>query len=143
MDSMEFPVRIMAFEALIALAQSYGDIDKALLWVERAKNESAAHNVADAAWCLHEITLRLVQGNDQAVNDTIRYLITHYRNDEAVMQSLQQLFIQLGLFNPDGTPSAALLRMQADKQTEEPKIWTPDGGASAGSAAASKLWMPD
>jgi hypothetical protein len=143
MDSMPFPVRIMAFESLIANTQSYGDIEKALLWVERAKAESAAQNVADAAWCLHEITLRLVQGNDQAVNDTIRYLITHYRNDESVMQSLQQLFVQLGLFNPDGTPSAALMRMQAEKQAEEPKIWTPDGGTPVGSAAPSKLWVPD
>ena len=144
-DSMPFPVRIMAFEALISTSQGSGEFEEALLWVERAKNESATQNVPDAAWCLHEIMLRLMQGEDKAAHEIIQYVATKYRNDAAVMQSLQQLFVQLGMLNPDGTPSAALLQAQAEsaKQSEKQTLWTSDGGTSTGSANASKLWIPD
>ena len=144
-DSMEFPVRIMAFEVLIAASQESGDFEQALLWVERGKSETAMQNISDAAWYLHEITLQLMNKNAQGANDAIRYLTTHYGNDAEVMRSLQELFVQLGLMNPDGTPSAAASRMMAEKaaQPAEPTIWTPDSAAPAGNAAASKLWVPD
>lgn len=143
MDSMEFPVRIMAFESLITAAQASGDIEKALLWVERAKGESAAQNIADAAWCLHEIALRFMQGNGEAMNKTVQYLMTHYKNDNTVMESLFRLFVQLGILGPNGAFSDEFLQIQAEQKAEEQKIWTPDGGTPPGSAAASKLWVPD
>ena len=142
-DSMPFPARVMAFEALIAASHGKGDIEQALLWVERAKNESATQGVADAAWCFHEITLQLAQGNHDAVEPIIRYLVTKYRNDSAVMDALHELFIRIGLLNPDGTLPTASAQAQSRQQTEEPKIWTPDGSTSAGSAAPPKLWVPD
>jgi hypothetical protein len=142
MDSMEFPARIMAFEALITNAQAHGEFDEAMIWIDRAKNESAAQNIPDAAWCLHEIMLRLIQGNTEAAHDVIQYVATKYRNNPDVMQSLQELFVRLGMMNPDGTPSAALLQAEAEKEAESQKIWTPDGGTSS-SGTASKLWVPD
>jgi hypothetical protein len=145
MDSMPFPVRIMAFESLITAAHAEARIDDALLWLERAKAESVAQNLSDAAWYLHEITLHLVQGNGQGAHDAIQYLTTNYGNDADVMHSLQELLMQLGFFNRDGTPSAALSRAMEEtrQQPVEQQIWTPDGTASAGSAAPSKLWVPD
>jgi len=141
MDSMPFPTRVMAFEALIPAAQAKGDFEQALLWVERAKNESAAQNVPDAAWCLHEIMLRLMQRNPEAASEVTQYLLTHYGNDATVMNALRELFVRIGMMNPDGSPSAAA--MQAESQEEEQRIWTPDSGAPAGSTASSKLWVPD
>jgi len=146
MDSMPFPVRIMAFESLITAAQVEARVEDALLWLERAKAESVANNLSDAAWYLHEITLHLVQGNGQGAYDAIQYLTTNYGHDADVMQSLQELLTQLGFFNRDGTPSAALARAmtKTGQQSEQPQqIWTPDGNASAASAAPSKLWVPD
>jgi len=146
MDSMEFPVRIMAFEALITTAQTDGDIEEALLWVERAKNESAAQNVPDAAWCLHEATLRLSQGNNEAFQHVIQYLMENYRNDADVMGALQELFVRMGVLNPDGTPSAAFVQSQAaaaHEPTSHQGLWTPGGSESSGAAATSKLWVPD
>ena len=142
MDSMPFPARVMAFEALIAGSQGKGNIEEALLWVERAKNESAAQNVPDAAWCLHEITLLLIQGNKRA-NEVIQYVVTKYRNDETVMDALHELFVRIGMLNPDGTPSAAFLQTQAEQQAAEQKLWTPESNAPAGSDSPSKLWVPD
>jgi len=145
MDSMPFPTRIMAFEALISTSQGKGDFENALLWVERAKNESAAQDIPDAAWCLHEILLRLMQGDTKTAHDVIQYVVTKYRDDVAVMNALQELFVRIGMLNPDGTPSAAFMQAQAAQQAEEQeqKIWTPDGSTPSGSAASSKLWVPD
>ena len=143
MDSMQFAFRVMAFEALIAASQGQGDFAGALLWVERAKKESATQGIVDAAWCLHEITLMLSKGDVPAAFDVIEYLMTNYRNDEAIMNALQALFVQMGMLNPDGTPSPALRQAQMQRQTEEQKIWTPDGSAFSDSGAPSKLWVPD
>jgi len=145
MDSMPFPTRIMAFEALISTSQGKGDFENALLWVERAKNESAANDIPDAAWCLHEILLLLMKGDTSVAFEVIQYVATKYRDDASVMNALQELFVRIGMLNPDGTPSAAFVQAQAAQQAEEQeqKIWTPDGSAPTGSPASSKLWVPD
>ena len=143
MDSMPFPNRVMAFEALITTSQAKGKYTDALLWVERAKNESETQGIPDAAWCLHEILLWLMLGDTRASHSVIQYVITKYRNDATVMGALQELFVRIGMLNPDGTPSAALSQAQAGPQAEEQKLWTPNGNLPAGSAAASKLWIPD
>ena len=146
MDSMTFEVRVMAFEALISTAQERREYAEALLWLERAKSESEAQNVPDAAWCLHEIVLRLMQGETKTAFEVIQYVSTKYRDNESVMQSLHELFVQMGMFNPDGTPSAALMQAQEERRVNGPAdqaIWTPDGGAASGGAGASKLWVPE
>ncbi|MCL2005387.1 MAG: hypothetical protein FWG73_04400 [Planctomycetaceae bacterium] len=144
MDSMPFPPRIMAFEAMIGASQSNRDIEQALLWVERAKNECAAKSIPDAAWYLHEVTLNLASGNSPGVSNAINYLVTNFGEDADVMSSLQELFVQLGMFNPDGTPTAAWLEAMQSSHSpgqEEPRLWTPDGEVP--SANPSKLWTPD
>ena len=145
-DSMPFPVRVTAFEALITASQMNQDFEKALLWIERAKSESVAQNVPDAAWYLHEITLQLMQNNAHGASDAMRHLMTHYRNDATVMDALKELLVQLGFFNPDGTPSAALAQAQAEAERlpeSRQGIWTPDGSPSPDTTGASKIWIPD
>lgn len=145
-DSMPFPTRIMAFEALITAAQADEDFDHALQWVERAKDESRSQNVPDAAWYLHEITLQLAKGNGQLAHDAIKYLVTNYEDNAAVMESLQELFIRLGMLNPDGTPSAGLAKTLAPitPQPNAPDFWSPsDVAPSNPGAPPSKLWVPD
>ena len=148
MDAMEFSVRFMAFEAVISAAQNGGNFEQALLWVERAKSESVAQNVPDAAWYLHEISLGLMLGKAEITGNAIKYLWKHYRDDEVVMGSLRELLAQLGMLNSDGTPTAmwmqTLTQMQKEEaRAEERKIWTPDSELPGGSAAPSKLWVPD
>jgi len=145
LDSMDFETRIMAFNALISAAQENGKIEQALLWVERAKNESAAKEISVAAWYFHEITLHLAQRNGEAASAAIAYLLKNHRDDPHVMESLQELFVQLGMFNPDGTPSPAWTKALAGATTpvEEKQIWTPDNVMPAADGAPSKLWVPD
>ena len=148
-DTMPFPVRVMAFETLISASQGKGDFDNALLWIERAKNESATQDIPDAAWCLHEITMRLVQGNSREADKVIRYVLTKYRDDASVMEAMQELFVRIGLLNPDGTPSAAFMRAQAQERggispsVEPQSIWTPDSAAPMDVTGTSKLWVPE
>jgi len=68
-----------------------------------------------------------------------------------VMDAMQELFVRIGLLNPDGTPSAAFMKAQAEERgtyasqhpVEQQGIWTPDGATPTGSGASSKLWVPD
>jgi Flp pilus assembly protein TadD len=151
MNSMPFPVRVLAFETLINVSETAGKIDEALLWVERAKNESAAQSppIPDAAWRLHEITLRLMQGDIGSAEKVFQYLTVNYRNDPNVMGALQELFVRLGMLNPDGTPSAAMQRAKHEPAAvppQEAELWTPEAGSRmppAQTGGAPKLWVPE
>ncbi|MDR3182399.1 MAG: hypothetical protein LBT89_05660 [Planctomycetaceae bacterium] len=150
MDSMPFEARLVAFEALLETALANGDYEEALLWIDRGRNESAAHNIPDAAWCLHEIPVRLRLGQSDRVQSLVSYLTRTYKNDADVMQALRNLYVQLGILNPDGTMSAAAQRLAMQQGAAvavgEPQnsaeIWTPEASASAGTAG-SKLWVPE
>ncbi len=145
MKDMPFPLRVHAFESLIGIEQALRNSEEALLWIEKAKNEAAELGFPDAGWCLHEIPIRLSLGQIEQAHDTINYLVKNYGKDDRVMQALQHLFVQLGLLNPDGTPSAAMQR-RAEAATASPAasggLWTPDT-AAAPSDGDSKLWTPD
>ena len=150
LDSMEFAIRVMAFESLIAYTQADNNFEQALLWVERAKSESVAKDISAAAWYFHEITLHLTLKNGQAASEAIAYLLKNHGNDPRVMESLQELFVQLGMFNPDGTPSAAWTQAISAQtqaasvnQPEGQPLWTPNSALPPSGAAPSKLWVPD
>ena len=146
LDSMDFEIRIMAFEALIADSHRNGNVEQAFLWVDRAKNESTAKGISVAAWYIHEITLHLSQGNGKEASAAIAYLMKNHGDEPDVMEALHKLFIQLGMFNPDGTPSEAWSRAlsngQADREAEQ-QIWTPDAAVPGNTTPPSKLWVPD
>ncbi len=151
--SMPVEARAVAFESLVGISRGMNDLEDALLWIERAKNEAEECGITDAGWCLHEIPIRLGLGQFEKVRETIDYVIKKYGHDDNVMQGLHNLFIQLGILNSDGTPAAgfaqraqqaAMAEQQAGASPQE-GIWTPDGGGSApvGNGGASKLWTPD
>jgi hypothetical protein len=144
MDSVPIPLRFLAFESLIGIAKGLGAMEEALLWIEKAKNESAANNVPDAGWCLHEIPILLMQGQLENAQNRIQYVIRKYSKDQRVMQALQQLFVELGMLNPDGTPAAMMQQEAAAAPASTPGIWTPDASGAAGAnSSGSKLWTPD
>lgn len=132
-NEMEPKVRQIAFELLILVAKNSERIEEALLWIDKAKNETPEKEPNYAALCLHEIPLRLIHGEGEKANEVINELVHLHGRDERVMQALQNLFVQLGILNPDGTPSAAL----ANRMQEPMNV------ADAQPAAKSKLWVPD
>ncbi|MDR0870307.1 MAG: hypothetical protein LBN39_05890, partial [Planctomycetaceae bacterium] len=103
-----------------------------LLWIEKAKNEITPEQPAFAGLALHEIPLRMLRGESEAANELINELVRHHGRNEQVMRALQGLFVQLGILNPDGTPTAVVTQQQnksvnvADVQPAASKLWVPD-----------------
>lgn len=160
MNDMPVQARMLAFESLIGIARGNNDLEGSLRWIEKAKNEAAELRTSDAVWCLHEIPIRLGLGQLEKAHEVINDIVKRHGHDQRIMQSLHQLFVQLGFLNPDGTPSAAIRRGDqlsdelsgesmgnpvADSESSNSGgLWTPgDEAPTGGGSGASKLWTPD
>lgn len=155
MSDTPIQARMLAFESLIGIARGNSNLDDALLWIEKAKNEAVELKTSDAVWCLHEIPIRLGLGQLEKAHEAINDIVKRHGHDQRIMQSLHQLFVQLGFLNPDGTPSAATRRgdqmvgetslSDADSETSTSGgIWTPGNDTpSESGTGSSKLWTPD
>ncbi|GHT23721.1 protein disulfide-isomerase [Planctomycetales bacterium] len=143
LDSVVFEIRLLAFENLIETAIANGDYDKALLWIDRGRNESAAKNIPDAAWCLNELRIRVILGQADEFQRLVTHLVTHYKNDARVMQALRELYISLGIINQDGTVNPAVAQQAQEQPAAAGGIWTPEQAAPANAGGTSKLWVPD
>ena len=142
MKDMPSQARNIAFEGLYEIGVSAGRFEEALEWIEKAKNEAMEEKRSDAVWNLREITILLSLGRAEEVHAALQHLVHEHGKEQGVMQALNNLFIRLGLVNPDGTPTARALRSQEPQQSEPAAgLWTPDAAAPTGNA--SKLWVPD
>lgn len=156
-NSMPIPARLLAFESLVGIARGNNDLEDALLWIERAKNEAIELKTSDAIWCLHEIPVCLGLGQLERAHAAINDLVRRHGHDERVMQALHQIFVQLGFVNPDGTPRTPMRQggdptSMQDVESVPPEsasatggLWTPGGNATSENPASgsSKLWTPD
>lgn len=156
MKSMPPEARFLAFNTLIRVAQSERNLEEALLWIDRAKNECAELQLSPAAWKIASIGVYLGMGKMQEAQEVIQDVIARHGNEPEAMQMLQELFVGLGLMNPDGTPRGPQQAAPAPPGTQavqapgtsqpaprpESALWTPDGEAPKQSGG-SKLWTPD
>ncbi|MDR2440149.1 MAG: hypothetical protein LBE12_12385 [Planctomycetaceae bacterium] len=145
-NTIPFPVRELAFEILILIAQNINQYDTALEWIEKAKKEAALNNSPDAVFFLHEIPIRLVQGQIQKFQDIVNYLVTNYSQDEKIMTLLRNVFVQFGIMNSDGTPNNSIIQnvlqtTQTNLSPEINKIWTPESVTKDNNR--TKLWIPE
>jgi len=150
----DYPIRALAFRVLLNNAEDRDDYDDALLWIERAKNEVMELKLyrSIAEWDIAELMVRIKQRNQSETSRLIDYIMRAHRDNPQAMMAMQQLFIQLGLINPDGTPTEFARRAprrQAvaptpDQQpARESKLWTPDGSSDSSGGGSSGLWTPD
>ncbi len=124
-----YAIRREAIRWLIQNAQVDSDLDLTLSLIEQAKNEAAQVKESDAMFNILEIPLRLALADTVKAQEVITHVLTAHRNEREAMEQIQQLFVNLGLMNPDGTPAAMPQHMQpTEPQPAEP---------------ASKLWVPD
>ncbi|MDR2755504.1 MAG: hypothetical protein LBC20_07325 [Planctomycetaceae bacterium] len=145
-NTMPFPVRELAFETLILITQKTDQLDVALEWIEKAKQEAALNNSPDAIFFLHEISIRLELGQIQKFSEAVNYLFVNYGQDEKVMLLLRNIFIQFGIMNSDGTPNNYPLQntqqiIQAELPPEHNKLWTPEFAIK--DQPPAKLWTPE
>jgi hypothetical protein len=135
-EDMPPQVRHIAFELMILISRNANRLEDALQWIADAKEETKEGEMTFAALCLHEIPLRLLSGQGIEANKTIEYLVTRHGKDQRIMQSLQNIFVQLGLMNPDGTPSSRFEEAAAITEVSP-------AAKSSPAPAATKLWVPD
>ncbi|TWU58910.1 hypothetical protein Poly51_16900 [Rubripirellula tenax] len=138
------PARLLAYMSLINAAENSTE---ALELMEKAKAFAESKDIPISNLLLSEIGLRLQAGDGPGFQNTLQTLTTRYGNEPEVMARLQQMLIQFGLINPDGSP-------RGGRPAQQPAaaagggLWTPDGGggpAPAGppeSGGGSKLWVP-
>ena len=156
-NSMPNEARFLAFDTLIRVAQAEQNFEEAITWIDRAKSESAEMKVSAAPWKIASVGIYLAMGEGDKAQDAVQDVVTHHSQEPEAMQMLQELFVGLGLMNPDGTPRGPAGAGMAAGSTPpgtpgaaapEPKpassgLWTPDSEAGGGSGTASKLWTPD
>ncbi|MDR1962220.1 MAG: hypothetical protein LBQ50_00375 [Planctomycetaceae bacterium] len=141
-NAMSHQIRSIAFETLIVLAKDSNRVEEALNWIEKGKKEAAENHLPDAGLLLHEIPIRLILGQYDKADEVIGTVSTKYGRNENVMQALQNIFIQLGMMNPDGTPTTWLQELQSENVTIKPDgIWTPE--TITKNNRTSKLWTPE
>ncbi len=164
-DSMPKEARFLAFNVLVRVAQAEQNLEEALVWIDRAKSECETLKVSPGIWKVASIGVYLGMGDTTNAQAVIQDVVLHHGKEEDTMRVLQELFVNLGLMNPDGTmrvpgpagsaptapPGAVSGSMSgaagmAAKASSPPSdgLWTPDGGGSSGGGgSASKLWTPD
>ena len=133
--------RFLAFEGLIDVCLRTEKLEEALEWIEKAKNEAMEEKRSDAVWNFREVTILLSLGRAAESHAALQHLINEHGREEGVMQALNQLFVRLGLINPDGTPTARAMQSREPQQVSG--LWTPDAEAGVPAENASKLWTPD
>ena len=137
--------RHIAFEGILDACFQYGNLEEALEWIEKAKNEAKEGRLSDAAWDFHEITVLFgLRRADEAFAKT-EHLAEEHGREEGVLQALNNLFVQLGLINPDGTPTVRTRQLREAQKAEAAAggLWTPDSETGISAGNTSKLWTPD
>ncbi len=138
------PAKLLAYMSMVNAAETSSE---AIECLEKAKSFAESNGIPIANLLLSEIGLRLSAGDGPGFQKTLQTLTSRYGNEPEVMARLQQMLMQYGLINPDGSPRGGRAPQQAAAPAGGGGLWTPDGGGSADSPSAapaggSKLWVP-
>lgn len=138
--------KAMVSRAYQSLIQTSSSPEAALEVAEKAKAWAESANVSDAPFLLSELHRHLEMGNVRGFENTIQTIYTKHQNDTNVMMYLQQILIELGLLNPDGSPrqgpgrgpaGGAIRGGRPSAAQESPLAIEPSSGSTG-----SKLWLP-
>lgn len=136
----------MISRAYQSLMQTSDAPEESLKWSERAKAWAQSVGVSNAPFLLAELQSHLEMGDIRGFESTVQAIATQHQHDQDVMMYLQQILMELGLINPDGTPRQAGRRPGPAGRaaggppatSETPLSIEPAGPAPGG----SKLWLP-
>lgn len=129
------------------LAQTEEDPQRAIQYIMQGRDAAEAAGQSCAWWDLSELSFRFARGEGNQVQRLVQHIQQRHFEEPGVAESLTQIFVQLGILRPDGTPVPPPPVQQepiiaaADQPEPEPgKLWTPD---SQGPGGEKKLWTPD
>lgn len=141
-DATDENSKAMVSRAYQSLIQTSPAPEAALEVAAKAKTWAESAGVSDAPFLLSELHRHLEMGNVAAFENTIQTIYAKHQNDTNVMMYLQQILVELGLLNPDGSPrsGAAVGGARGGRQSapqESPLSIQPSSGGTGG-----KLWLP-
>ncbi|WP_417740038.1 protein-disulfide isomerase [Rosistilla oblonga] len=151
-DLGEDEVRIKP-HAYISLIDVTSDEEKAMELLAEAKTWAKANGVSHAPMLLNECVRRVQSGDSEGFQSVVQEIIADFSNDAAVMGQLQQMLVELGLINPDGSPRQGPPQggapMGVGSEPPAPPagggggLWTPDSPTPPQTPGeGSKLWVP-
>ncbi len=129
------------------LAQIEPDANKALAYLEQARQASEAAKKSTAPWDLAELSLRLAQDDVPEADRLLHHIRNEHMREPGVAQALMQILVEAGIIGPDGRPTAPAGReapgivVPSAAAAEPGKIWTP-GDPAPRSGKKSALWTP-
>lgn len=141
----------MISRAYQSLMQTSGTPEASLQWSARAKAWAESVGVSNAPFLLGELQWHLETGDVRGFESTVQAIYAQHQHDQNVMMYLQQILMDLGLLNPDGTPRQTGRRGPAaggpaaggpaagGQPPRSPLAVEPSSGAATG---GSKLWLP-
>jgi hypothetical protein len=131
--------------ALVTLARTEEDQQRALEHVAAGRREAEAAGQSSATWDLMELEMHFINRDGPRAAAMLKHIEKSHSREPGITQAVAQMLVDFGLFNPDGTPAyvpgAAEEEFAAAEAAAEPGgLWTPDGAQSGG---GGKLWTPD
>ena len=137
------------------LAQIEPDTDKALDYLDRARQAAESAKKSTAPWDLAELAMRIARGDLADADRLLQHIRSEHIREPGVSQALFQILVDAGIVSPDGRPTAAAAAAAGAAGQEAPavvapgaaapepgKIWTPGSEPPAGEKK-SALWTPD
>ena len=157
LTEIDSQIRALAFRVLIDNAEDLEDFETAVLWIDRARNEAKELGQSLGEWDVAELMVRIKERNQPVAMRLINHIMTNYKHDQRVMAAMQSLFMQMGLLNPDGTPTAFARQQPRQRPTatgpmsdaagmpdqDSPFGQTPEPPGNSENSGGSKLWVPD
>jgi len=135
------------------MAEEEQDPRRALEFIQRGRAAAEAAGQSSAPWDMIELRHALQMGNVADAQRLVVHLQREHMREPGVAEALTQLFVQLGLMRPDGSPvvpqqaaaqaattESGLVVPGSAAGSEPGKIWTPDAGGGAG---GGKIILPD
>ncbi len=127
------------------LAQIEPDTQRALEYLDRARQTAEAAKSSTAPWDLAELALRIARGEIPEADRLLHHIRDEHIREPGVAQALFQILSEAGIIGPDGKPTAAAQReagmvAPGAAPAEAGKIWTP--GSDQPSGKKSALWTP-
>ncbi|MGL4944167.1 MAG: hypothetical protein ACRC46_13380 [Thermoguttaceae bacterium] len=146
MGAIDYQSRAQAFEYLKEVALSEHNVDEALGWIERARNEAATRNVDDCHWDCAEFYIRMQVGPMERANELLTSLSKNYA-DHPEVQYIGQQLSQLAAQHRDqmaaaaSSPQGVASQVTAASSGASP-LWTPDQPTAPPTGGASPIWTP-
>lgn len=134
------------YEQLLA---STTTLEEAQEYLQQAREATKEILPSDATWDLAEFGLLLDYGFPERAGEVLNAIVRDHHREPDTMQTVQQILIQFGMLNPDGSMRESPMPEEAPQESAaEGGLWTPGQPSGAAgppppqSEKSGGLWLP-